>query len=429
MKAIIQFKKIGILFFLMTMVTTQLYSADPVKLVVSFWGGPVKAKAFQQSADAFTKENPNVTIELINIPGSNYTTKLIAMVASGTAPDVININPDLTIALEGQLVELSDKMQDLGYFDKKRGLLPGWFNMLSSDGHYSSGEKLYKAPLGTGTTILAYNKRLFDEAGLSYPTPDWTWEGDFMNAVKKLSEPKNQWGINGNNARFIYPALMASYGGGMFDLKNLKFTGDSPESIYALNLLQDMIYKDKVHPTPSEQQAFGGQVGMFESGAAAMYFLNTFEMPSIYDMKDDWDIQFIPKGPKGSVSTIYGGMLSVMDSSNNQEHGWKFINLLNGPIGQGFFSISSGFNNPPLQSVANTEAFRKGPKGAPENNWIRVDSSVNNVVMPFPILPNAGRIMTILNDQLKLIWMNKISPEKAMSEARVKIQPLLDDGF
>jgi len=37
--------------------------------------------------------------------------------------------------------------------------------------------------------------------------------------------------------------------------------------------------------------------------------------------------------------------------------------------------------------------------------------------------------MTILNDQLKLIWMNKISPEKAMSEARVKIQPLLDDGF
>ena len=79
--------------------------------------------------------------------------------------------------------------------------------------------------------------------------------------------------------------------------------------------MQDMIYKHKVHPTPSQQQAFGGTVGMFEAGHAAMYFLNTYEMPSIYDMKDEWDIQFIPKGPMGSFSTIYGGMLSVMRSS------------------------------------------------------------------------------------------------------------------
>ena len=188
-----------------------------------------------------------------------------------------------------------------------------------------------------------------------------------------------------------------------------------------------MIYKEGVHPTPAEQEAFGGGVGMFESGAAAMYFLNTFEMPSIYDMQD-WDIQFLPKGPKGSVAPIYGGRLAVLKSSKNQEHGWNFINLINGPVGQGFFSISSGFNNPPLQHVANTDAFREGPPGAPENNWIRVDA-LDNAVVAFPVLPNLGRINTILNDQLDLIWQNEIGAEQAMRDAKKQIQPLLDEGY
>ena len=43
----------------------------------------------------------------------------MAMVASGTAPDVININTPLALALDGQLVDLTAKMDDLGYFDKK----------------------------------------------------------------------------------------------------------------------------------------------------------------------------------------------------------------------------------------------------------------------------------------------------------------------
>jgi len=421
-------KLVSLVSFSMIFGISNAAGTEKIKLSVSFWGGAVKQNAFKDTANAYMKENPNIEIKLMNIPGSNYTTKLMAMVSSGTAPDIININTPLSLALKDQLVDLTDKMDDLGYFDKKLGLLPGWYNLLSTDGKYNKGEKLYKAPLGTGTTILAYNKRLFDEAGVSYPTADWTWEGEFIEAAKKLSKPRNQWGVNGFSWG-IYVSIMKSYGGGMYNLDKLKFIGNSPESIRALNLMQDMIYKHKVHPTPSQQQAFGGTVGMFEAGHAAMYFLNTYEMPSIYDMKDEWDIQFIPKGPMGSFSTIYGGMLSVMKSSKNQEEGWKFVNYLNGPIGQGFFSISSGFNNPPLQKIANKKEFRKGPKGAPENNWIRVDILNENVVLPFALVPNVAKINTILNDKLNLLWLNKVSPNKAMNEIQPKIQALLDEGF
>lgn len=405
-------------------------SDEPVKLVVTFWGGAVKAEAFQNSADAYTEKNPNVVIELINIPGGEYTNKLLAMIAGGTPPDVININGGLTMELDGMLVELTDKMNDLGYFDEQRGLYPGWFSLLSSDGFYNRGEALYQAPLGTGTTILAYNQRLFDEAGVAYPSADWTWEGDFLEAAKKLSEPENQWGANGlNRGRFgVTGSMPAAWGGAFIDANTMTFTGDSPETLAALQFMQDLIYVHQAHPTPAEQEAFGGQVGMFENGSAAMYMLHTFEMPTIYDMADPWDIQFLPHGPAGSWAPLYGGRLAVMASSRHQEHGWELINLINGPVGQGFFSISSGFNNPPLQHVANTDEFREGPEGAPANNWIRVDA-LKQAVVTDPIVPNLGRVNTLINDQLALVWQNEATPEEAMLAIKEQVQELLDEGF
>ena len=264
------------------------------------------------------------------------------MIAGGTPPDVININSPLTLELDGMLVELTDKMSDLGYFDPQRGLYPGWFTMLSSDGFYDRGEALYQAPLGTGTTIPAYNQRLFDEAGVAHPSADWTWEGEFLEAAKKLSEPENQWGVNGiNRGRFgITGAMPAAWGGAFIDTETMTFTGDSPETLASLQFMQDLIYEHGAHPTPAEQAAFGGQIGMFENGTAAMYMLHTFEMPTIYDMPDPWDIQFLPQGPAGSWAPLYGGRLAVMASSEHQEHGWEFVNLINGPVGQGFFRLT-----------------------------------------------------------------------------------------
>ena len=97
-------------------------------------------------------------------------------------------------------------------------------------------------------------------------------------------------------------------------------------------------------------------------------------------------------------------------------------------MGQGFFSISSGFNNPPLQHVANSEEFRNGPEGAPANNWIRVDA-LKQAVVTQPIVPNFGRVSTLIDDQLALLWQNEVTPEEAMQTIKDEVQSLLDKGF
>ena len=359
-------------------------SDEPVKLVTTFWGGAVKADAFQNSADAYQDANPNVFIELINIPGGEYTNKLLAMIAGGTPPDVININSPLTLELDGMLVELTDKMSDLGYFDPQRGLYDGWFTMLSSDGFYNRGEALYQAPLGTGTTILAFNKRLFDEAGVAHPTADWTWEGEFLEAAKKLSEPDNQWGVNGiNRGRFgITGAMPAAWGGAIIDTETMTFTGDSPETLAALQFMQDLIYEHGAHPTPAEQEAFGGQIGMFANGSAAMYMLR-----SAHHLRRRYPVPAAGPGRELGAAVCFqqasGARLGVRQPDQRR---WA--------------RVSSAPGAAAARGQHRGVPCRAGGRAAQQRSaWT---------------VTEMGRIGTLLDDQLALIWQNDVTPEEAM---------------
>jgi len=46
--------------------------------------------------------------------------------------------------------------------------------------------KLYGLPYRSDFWILFYNKDMFDEAGIPYPTNDWTWN-DFRETALKLT--------------------------------------------------------------------------------------------------------------------------------------------------------------------------------------------------------------------------------------------------
>jgi multiple sugar transport system substrate-binding protein len=399
-----------------------------VKLVTTYWGGGAKVTAFENCAADYKKQYPNVDIELIAIPGP-YNSKVLGMIAAGDPPDVLNINSDLTIALEGQLLDLTERMEDLGYFDKKDGLWESWFNLLASDGYYERGEPLYQAPLGTGSDVLAYNKDMFDAAGVAYPTEDWTWEKDFLEAAKKLTRD-GKYGITAliwrGNAMLI--PLAKSFGGDVYDMKNLQFVGDNPKTVAAYQFAQDLIYKHRVHPTPAQEEALGGATGgVFQAENAAMTFLPTFQFPAYYNSKFRWDIMQLPKGPtRKSWASFYGGRLAVMKTTENPGHAFGFINLINGPIGQGHFSISSGFNNPPLKGIAYSDAFMKGPAGAPEHNFYRV-TALENSVDTFPVLPNGGKISASWGNKMDLFWQNEIDAAQLMKELEAEIQPLLDD--
>lgn len=67
---------------------TDSNSSEKVKLKFTFWGSPQEKKAVEDAIKAFEAKNPNVTIESIHIPGTDFLQKLNAMIAGNEAPDI-----------------------------------------------------------------------------------------------------------------------------------------------------------------------------------------------------------------------------------------------------------------------------------------------------------------------------------------------------
>lgn len=144
----------------------------PVTLTLSGWSLDTTPE-FQTLADAFTAENPDVTIELKQYDAAEYNTLVTADLAAGVGPDIITqkeVKYVTTFQEGGQLLDVSDvKLPD---------------GLAGVDSYKVDGVS-YAVPYRNDSWVLYYNKALFDAAGVDYPDGSWTWD-DYAEAAAAL---------------------------------------------------------------------------------------------------------------------------------------------------------------------------------------------------------------------------------------------------
>ncbi len=135
---------------------------------------------FKEVMDKFTEMHPNVTFNVIDILNSDYIEKVTTMMAGGEDIDLIyskNNQQYMTLVSNGQIEDLMPYVErdgvDLSIYD-------GAAEKLTLDG------KLYGLPFRNDLWLLYYNKDLFDQAGVDYPTNDMTWE-DWAEMCKQMT--------------------------------------------------------------------------------------------------------------------------------------------------------------------------------------------------------------------------------------------------
>ncbi len=148
----------------------------PVTLTLAGWSLE-STPEFQTIADAYSAENPDVTVEVVEYPaGNDYDTALVADLAGGTAPDVYiikNLKNYLTFQSGNQLLDVSDVAADL---DPATGGLE----------YYDVDGATYAVPYRQDSWVLYYNKDLFAQAGVAEPDGSWTWD-DYAQAARDLT--------------------------------------------------------------------------------------------------------------------------------------------------------------------------------------------------------------------------------------------------
>jgi multiple sugar transport system substrate-binding protein len=177
---------------------------------------------------------------------------------------------------------------------------------------------------------LYFNRGLFDEAGLDYPTMDWTWD-DFQAAAAELTQDldddgqNDQWGFTMNG--WPPPQMFVWQAGGDVISEDLTSVPiDTPEAIEGFEFYGNMIYDD-VHTPPQaiiQEQGFGE---MFKAGKVAMFMGGSADD---LDRVEGLDVGVIavPAGPASRETFAWNASTVIAADTENPDAAYEALVLL-----------------------------------------------------------------------------------------------------
>lgn len=248
-------------------------------------------------ANAYMEKNPGVKVEVQVTPWNEYWTKLEAAAQGGALPDAfwMHSNQFMKYASADVLLDLTDLDYDYSHYPE------------GITGLYTFNEKHLAIPKDYDTIALAYNKEIFDNAGVAYPDDTWDW-AKFREVAIQLTDKDN--GIYGfcadNDTQSGYYNLVHQNGGFIF--KDGVSGFDQPKTQEAIKWWSDLLLVDGVSPTP-EALVDLDRDGHFQAGKLAMVFVGSWMM-SAYTSNEliagKFDLTVLPKGAERA--SIYNGL-------------------------------------------------------------------------------------------------------------------------
>lgn len=395
----------------------------PTEVKVTFWGSPEEVDIITHSIEDWQKTHPGIKVVFEHTPYAGYDSKVLTRIAGGAAPDIITaeVNYFVTFASKGILENLTPFVEQDPEF-KLIDFFPQIIERFSVEGN------LYAVPRDVAPfACVFYNKDLFDQAEIPYPTDDWTWD-DLLQKARALTKKDangriTQYGFYGWAWRnFVY-----GNGGALVDdVKNPTRTRiTDPKSIAGLQFYSDLPNLYQVAPTPTALSNLGMGVDMmFASGRLAMFLSGIWETPLLRNYKFRWDVAMFPKNRDGVRAFGTGGSgYAILRSSKHKKEAWEVIKALTGPAGQARLA-ERGLAQPARIAVAESEHW--ATHAAPPDNKAMLNEAVRYIVFD-PFHPRWREIEDkYLIPAFELVFTGKKTAEQAARELEPKINALLE---
>jgi ABC-type glycerol-3-phosphate transport system substrate-binding protein len=204
-------------------------------------------------------------VDIATDPSNRDTTKTIVQCVAGAGPDVIEAYGPAQLSQfidAGVALDLTDLALARGFGPSE--VFPAAVSSMCRDG------RQYAFPCNVGYTVLFYHRDLFEAAGAT-PPPEkggWTFE-QMVRAAERVT------GRSTDSARpeSVAPVGIMGLGawgmaladGARFFIRDGTASAfDSPETVAALQRYLDLMYRDRIMPTPAELAS------MASSGGATM---------------------------------------------------------------------------------------------------------------------------------------------------------------
>lgn len=397
---------------------------EPVKLVIMGEAG------LQADIDAYMTKNPHVTIERID----NDATKLAAMMAAGTPPDIIRASGADTkvYALRGWILDLTP------YFEKSTVLRPddmmppveyfkfngGWYGMHKDFSPDSS---------------FIVNKRMAEEAGITLPPPntiitfsqaaDWARKMTVVEGGRVV-----RMGMEYDLSDGTVQRVLMENGE---DLYNEDFSKaiikDNPTVValmtYFAELAKENVIFNPLNPSPnwSVPDLLDGKTASISIGywaqASFASAKNPVENPENFVMYPalSWGGDVVVNPPMG------GAGMFISAGSKNVDEAWKFFEYFMG--GEPAINrAKAGWGLPALKSLYQYISL---PTEWQQHFYDNVQWELENSVMtPRRINPyyTTATFNSTWAKQLELYLKGEVTLEEAIANTDAEVNKAIADG-
>jgi multiple sugar transport system substrate-binding protein len=403
-------------------------AGETTTLTWAMWGSPEEIATHQAVADAFMAEHPEIQIEIVSYPWSDYFTAMQTTWASGDVeniPDVLFLTPVLPYAAQGVLENL-DPFIEAGDYN-----LDDYWPALLEPAMYEGS--IYGFPRDMSAEVLYYNKDIFDEVGIEYPTDEWTWD-DLLAAAEALTvregDQITRYGLAMEGGK--YQLWVGQNGGSILDdVRNpTACLLDQPEAVEAIEFFAGMMNDGIAMRDASLGQA-GGDATVMANGQAAMIIQNASRVSQFNAAGLNYDVAPVPIPPGGQRSaSAVGAAWTMSAASDDKDAAWTFLSWLQSTDGGQRIYTASGEILPALRSTANSDVFLSSAE-PPVNRQAFVTEAENAKVGRIALIPEWNELNgSIINPVMQQIWVGEATPAEALPALCEQVNAFLaDNGY
>ena len=399
--------------------TASAPESGTVNLTVSGWTStPAEDALVQQNLQNFEKLHPNIHVHWTPFTG-DYPTKMRSLVASNNVPDVFYLQPGMSSEYisSGKLLNLSP------YMARDKVSANDYYAALLNPFVCTSGQ-VYGLPKDWNSLGVFYNKQMFQAAGLSAPSANWTYS-DLQNDAQKLTKnpgsPNSVYGIVLSADLSRWGAFLLAEGGTVLSKDGTQATFNNQTAVNALNYYASF-FKNNTGALPTtvgapwNGDAFGKQRAamVIEGGWLIPYMASTY--PNV-----QYGIAPMPIAPNGKRADLtFTNAWSASASTPHPEAAWELIKYMTGSTVQES-QLNAGFALPTLKSLANAPYFASHP-----------DFKVLFDAAPYSFADYYGSqdstIHTDVSNAIDAVLLNKQDAQSALNDAATKVNNQLQGG-
>lgn len=426
----------------LVVIFAALFLSAALAQEISYWLWDANQQpAYQECADNFNAENPDITVNITQQGWGDYWTGITTGFVSGTAPDVFTNHlaryPEF--ALNQQIVDIQPWVERDGVAtDIYAGELA---ELWTRDG------ARYGLPKDFDTIAVMYNQAMLDAAGVTVEelnSATWNPEdgGTFEEIIAKLSLDGNgnnglspdfdsnnvvQYGYLSTNNADAYGqtswSLFAASTGWEFNngLWGDQYNYDDPRFIATIQWFADLIEKgyapgyDLVSTTEPN--------ALFSAGQGALSTDGSWQIGT-YLNNSDFEVGFasIPAGPEGKKSMFNGLADSIWTGSSNQDAAWEWVKYAASPACEEIVG-SYAVVFPAVPSATEIAVQARAEEGVDVTAFTDLIETPGQTFL-FPVTDNAAQIADIMTSAMESVFLGQQDAATALPAANEKVNAL-----